>query len=487
MSRIRSFRLMTMIAIGSACACAAAEREVLVSVMNWNSPIGGIVDGSQRWGLSNYAYLRQTNGSIDMNYPLSSGVSLPDEVVYASDEFYRLQREGAKHDLSLMKAGGFDAVMYDGSPTAQFDSTHPLSPSNQPFIGYLVFREWLIAATASGMKVGFSPDIGWKTTAASWIERLSFILNDSGSHPSQYRIDGKTVIMHFGTSYSMKAPPVPGDPKPDEGWRKVTGALREKGHSFYFAADIRPSDANIADWHLTADAVYLFAPAGPRTYFPDVHPLMASRMSNTLPIIWSVSPGYYNPRLRSYTEPDFERIHLTYLAAMSNNAERLIVLTWNDFAEDTDIVPSANKGSSLYDVFTFYNKWFKSGVMPKPLRDRVIIAMPKTIPRAVKSKASKWGGGNLFWPNSDYAPKVFYWAVVAKPRRLSVGGKTVDLPAGLSFGECGSVQAGAQHAELDGKTISLPPVGDADTEGTEEKGLFLGYGLHFRYFDLAAR
>lgn len=123
-------------------------------------------------------------------------------------------------------------------------------------------------------------------------------------------------------------------------------------------------------------------------------------------------------------------------------------------------------------MFAYYNAWFKSEVQPAIERDRVMIAYPICVPRKVTS-------------NGTYAPTTVYWALCRTPRILSLGGREIALPAGLSYGNAGDVGPGELPASLDGRPCPIPPVLGSDEEGRHVDGLLREWGLQFRYVELA--
>jgi hypothetical protein len=191
-------------------------------------------------------------------------------------------------------------------------------------------------------------------------------------------------------------------------------------------------------------------------------------------------------------EPDFRRIHDTYAAAIDVGAKWIQVLTWNDFAEDTDILPSKNKGRALLDVFAYYNTWFKTGVQPVPVENKVVISYPLRVPEHVVTKAPAYRRRNKdLFPVPErvaappYAPKVKYWAHIKTPVSLEVigVGKAVFDKPGLWIGEVGAIAPGSVAVRLGGVSMELPPV-----MRTEREEFRTGAGgLEHRYVDLTMR
>ena len=468
-----------------------SQKQVFVVVLSWFSRIGNRNCGSDY-------ELNKKSGVA--NYPLPLSFELPkysknpfiSNAYRQSAEFHKLQYRAAKEELDLMKGANFDVAVYDMLPMPDYDPAKPLLAPNVPFSNFTVFLEWIKAAEESKMKIGVFADCmnhsddypnGRYATEDEWCKILSSTLKLLPKSEAIWKVDGATGIMHFHSDiyYNKKLAPTSPDMLPDGGWRNVISRLRNDGNKFFFLADIRPHQHTL-DWNSIADGVYIFAPASPLLFMTEYQKEMSSKF--TIPYYWFVSSGNY--RMPGYTEPDFRRIHETYLAAMKANAKNMVVESWNDMEEDHDIWPSANKGRCLLDVYSYYNQWFKSGVQPSSSSEKLIICYPLRIPETVLSKPAVWGNGK--WANQEYIPKIFYWANLEKPRRVSMEGvNSVVLPAGLSVGELGVIGKISYPEEtvnlklrLDESPLSLPAIKRTKVERPRAgEG-----GLEFRYLDL---
>lgn len=467
-------------------------REAIVCVLSWFSPMGAL-NGSRQWKLDGYNYAGDKKSGSVRNYPLPVGEPLPvTPPPFGSNEFYEMVAQQARASQRLMQEGGFDVMTFDMLPLPDYDPSLPLDERNAPLTHFKTFIEWVRAGEETGMKVALMPDIANQSgdfperrhlSADEWVKVLEGALDLVPDSPALWRIDGKPVVIHFGsdTTYSAKAAPVSGSPPPDGGWRQVLERLRNKGKEFFFIADARPSD-RIQEWGNFADGLHIFAPGAPGGFLPEYQKQVAENL--TIPIIWTISPGYYRKNT-AWVEPDFERIHELYLAALESDARWIYVLTWNDFEEETDIAPSVNKGRALLDVFWYYNTWFKTGHQPELKEEKVILAMPKRIPETVMTRSPIFGAGK--WTAPPYKPKIFYWAWVKEPTTLEIEGigKT-DLPPGLSFGTLGAVDrvSGAPlslTASLDRRMIKLPEIVfiKEDSHRAGEGG------MEYQYIDLS--
>lgn len=477
-------------------ASGVGDKETIVCYISWFSPVGRF-NGTRVWGQQGYRYAGDIASDGVRNYPLPPDIDWPDvPPPIGSDAFYALQFDAALATQEQMLDGGFDVMIFDMLPMPEYDPALPLDEFNSPLAHFKTFLTWLEAAEDSGIKVGVMPDVANQSgdypqrrtpTVEEWTRILTATLEELPDSPALWKIDDKPVLINFGTdSYYGGSAPAPEAPRPDRGWREIVQALRDTREPFYFIADIRPH-ASVWEWNGIADAAYMFAPASPDGGLVDAQRLFMRHL--TIPYIWTVSPGYYRGGT-AYTQPDFSRIHDTYMAAMREGAQRICVLTWNDFEENTDIAPSANKGNCLLDVFGFYNRWFKSGRQPELPEDQVILAYPVRIPDTVVSKSPAFGrlnndmtpsGGT--WNAPTYQPKVFYWAYVKEPTRLSVEGvgEVFFHKPGVWMGDLGCIVPGPVEVRLGERTMSLPDIVRTSLErARRDEG-----GLDFRYVNLS--
>ena len=469
------------LASGAVGAPELPERETAVVVLSFISPVA-------RESLNSYDYRMHKNSREAKNYPLPL-TALPEKaVLYGQEGYLPLELAAAREHMKRIRESGFDLVFFDMLPIPDYDPAQALTFTNEPFYYFSNYFEWMKAAEENNLKLGIFADVGNQSarypqyrsiTRDEWVKILHAALGMIPESPAAWKVNGVDGVVHFGTDcvYNLKASPVPGAPMPDGGWREVWKLLREKGDEFFFVSDIRPHGRD-GDWDGLADAAYLFAPAGPAPFMTEYQADISRRLRIT-PYYWTVSSGYHRIR-RDYTQPDFSRLHDTYLAALRAGTRKIIVMTWNDLGEDHDIWPSANKGSELLDVVAFYNDWFKRGKQPEIVKEKLIVAYPFRAPAEAASKPPVYGGGK--WASPAFEPKVFYWSALRRPKRVGLAGRTLELPAGIAMGEIpldpgGDPASIPVGAKLDGRTVVLPPVVKTAREGD-------GGGREHRYVNL---
>jgi hypothetical protein len=473
--------------------------ESIVTELSWYTPLGLVVNKTGWGGVSNgnYNYQLQKESGI-RNYPFPpDGVIMPTNApAVGSDAYYDLQYQAAlKSDLPKMKKSGFDVAVFDMQTDPQYNPALPLDGINAPLVHYKTFLKWINAAEqVGGIKVGLFPQNAgsvYTNSIAEWVKCLKGALDNLPDSDAVWKIDNKPVMMMFGNWQDLKDQGA----APCYGWKDVISSLRAT-HPFYFIVDTNPSITNYGEWSELADAGYCFGPAGPSGWLTDTNTdgqmymlnLFATQKNYPAMSFYPISsPGYYraDSKVRAYTQPDFYRIHAVYISALDAGAERIHVLTWNDFGEDTDIMPSANKTSALLDVYSFYNTWLKTAIQPSAQDENITIAYPLHIPDTVLTPPVNWDEGRISPPFLKTAApntgRVFYWANVKTAQTLQVNSlTTVNLPAGLSMGEIANgISTGAVTVTLNGSlsTNVLPAIDHISVEGNT----YTNGGLQFHY------
>lgn len=474
------------------------DRHAAVCMVSWYSPMGAL-NGTTAWKGNGYLYAGYKASNNIQNYPLDTNVVIQQTPpTFGSTYFYSKMKEMAVVWQQQMLSAGFDIMTFDMQPMPAYTSSQPMTEFNSPLAHFKTFLKWLEAGEQTGIKVGLMPDIWAQSqdyptattlSATQWTNSLLGALNNTPDSPALWKMSNKPVVIHFGTDVSRGGPaPIPGAPMPDGGWRDVLSAVRTAGKDLFFIADFR-ANPDATAWNTLVDGVHIFMPAAPLGALGD-QDLIDNNF--TIPYLRVVSPGYYS-QSRAFTPPDFHRLHDTFMAAMAADAKYLYTLTWNDFGEDTDIVPSANKGRCLVDLFAFYNKWYRTGQQPVLAADKVIVAYPLRLPTtivtqppvAAKLTAAMASTGQL-WDSPAFNGTVFYWANVKTATTLTIPGVgSASLPVGVSMGQLGTAQSGTMQIQL-GASTTTKTLPNAVTATTTEQQRGGTGGLEYRYVDVTA-
>jgi hypothetical protein len=124
----------------------------------------------------------------------------------------------------------------------------------------------------------------------------------------------------------------------------------------------------------------------------------------------------------------------TWAIALRGKAEWVLLPTWNDYTENSEIAPSANHGFAFLDLMAFYITWFKTGVRPTIVRDGVYLTHRRqpfaAKPSFPQTRLQRWRGGTA--PRNTVESLNFLTApaVVA----INVGGVVTrcSVPAGIT-------------------------------------------------------
>ena len=484
----------------AAVVISGEDRQVWLVDLAFIDPIIG-------GGGSTFGHLNKMNSKDLRNFPLPLARIPAERPKADSAEERAMINEFARIHLGLMKKLGVDTVLYDMLPVPDYDPAKPLDSWNTPFMRFPLFLDRLKIAGELGLKMAIFADVANLSsrypkrralTVDEWIKVLDSALKMSVNHPAYQWEKGRPLLVHFGSDsfYGKSDAPDKNAPLPDCGWRNILAGLRQKGQQFYFVADIRPSRIDWM-WDDIADGAYLFSPSGPTEFLVEYQSHTMKRLKK-IPFFWSVSCGNMRGG-RTFTQPDFGRIHAIYDAAIRAGVSKMILTTWNDLNEDHDIWPSCNKGSELLDIFRFYNRWFKSGKMPEIEEEKIVLAWPLRSPEKITSFSGHlWSrllpespGSKIIteaappynvYRKEQFYPRIFFWSLLKKPRTLELCGRKYALPAGVYFGSCvfdlgRNPKEIPVSARVQNDRIQLPAIQRVPVE-------FKNGGLEHRYFDL---
>jgi hypothetical protein len=472
---------------GGAEVADVNKRTAVAVVLSWYSSLGAS-NGRVGWKKGGFAYSavyegRPVNwtGSLH-NAPLLAKKLLNSKSPSAnSSDYFSAVRKTASSELVLLKEAGFDVFAFDMLPRPGFDANKTISIENEPFVFFNEFLIWLDEAEKIGMKGCIFADV-WnmsgdfpskrKLSPDEWVSNLSGALPAVKNHPAYWIKDSRPVVFHFSTDKRMRASPDPEADSIDGGWRKIIQRLEERGLNPYFVADVRRPDLDGESWLSWAGAMYMFTPSSPRRYQAEYQRSVSDKYKSRF--FFSVSPGYYRPKV-GFSAPTFERIHNAYKEAVASKSEVLVWLTWNDFEEETDIVPSLRKGHALYDIVTCYNRWFKTGVID--CGDYVAFSYVNKVPDIQLTPSPKFWGGNPFWSEQETKGDIYYWVSSSSSGKvLMCGSKSIDLKKGIQFGSIPRSFSGPDQCEYEGDEFSFGKYERVDKEGD-------GFGsIGLRYF-----
>lgn len=458
----------------------AGDRVVGVTYLNWYSSVGA-GNGCYGWKYNEYGY-RNSKISGVKNYPLASQLVNQVEQPFGARQGAKGATDALKADIEDIKWAGFDYVAVDLLPIPP-DSKELLE--GKGLCGSSFFEFFGNLAAAQGLKsVVFSDRInrsheypsGRFFTKPEWTSVYSAILTAAKTQPWYWKIDGRPVVFQFATSEGSI-----GNFKGKEAvdlWYQIVSELESEGLKAKVYFDLRPEVFTAANGVQNNRGAFVFAPGAPQGYISSMNKTLL-KLNND--IVWTVSPaGYYRQSLGTFIPPDFKRIHYGYLEAIQSNVDKMLLVTWNDFEEDTDIAPSANKGRALLWLTRFYNEWFKTRKQPLPSGPILISATPRTLPLNVVSGAPAWAYRVNVNNEMLGVGRGYYWVYSPGNSVLRLNGQILArLGKGVSFGDFEVKPGAGNRLELDSGQVTTFDIQriQSESQGKDQGGLEYHYQI----------
>lgn len=220
-------------------------------------------------------------------------------------------------------------------------------------------------------------------------------------------------------------------------WERLTTGLRTRGYPVKFIAVFL--DASRENLVAFAPIVYGYgwwgvrtpkASEGSRDFAREAHELGRRWME---PVVFQDA----RPRAGQYAEAgNTELLRDSWRRAISQQADYVQLVTWNDYSESTTFAPSLAHGHTLLDANRLYVQWFKRGTQPAITKDHLFITY-RTQPHAAQTTSGimvmkpTLGGAGM--APRDTVEALTYLTAPAQVS-VSVGGvtRTHEAPAGVS-------------------------------------------------------
>lgn len=185
--------------------------------------------------------------------------------------------------------------------------------------------------------------------------------------PNIYKYNNKLVVAPwFGGITDANAPPV-------SAWINLKTQLASAGYPIYFI----PIDINLYLSHYqgAADAFGLFATAHYDEY--NSNTLLYNVLSPLgISVMAGVTPQHYRPSNFTYWEPrNTTGFRGGWQSAIDLNLPWVLITTWNDFSETSEIEPYTDAnlpgtiGTGFYDMSGYYSAWYLTGTQPTITHD----------------------------------------------------------------------------------------------------------------------
>lgn len=279
-----------------------------------------------------------------------------------------------------------------------------------------------------GFKIVLMPDMTaeFKTKP----EKLAPFIKKLSTHPAAYRRpDGRLLVAPYNTHMQSAA-----------WWKEWLEAMKADGvdialltlvQGFYgeyekFGTEYGPISMGLSDWGWRS-------PKGNATWLD-----MATK-AHRYAKIWMmpIAPQDFRPKSFMIWEAGgSENFRVSWDAAIRGGADWVQIITWNDYSEAAEIVPSTGTQYSFYDLTAYYNAWFKTGAPPKIVRD-VLYYFHRN--QSITAEPDLEKQTNVFTARGSSDPltdDIELLAFLKAPGvlEIEVGGKTnrKDVPAGIT-------------------------------------------------------
>jgi hypothetical protein len=432
--KVRKFLLLFL--LFSSIQTLATEKPVtIVTYITW-FPAFATMNGCNLWTLGELGYERSIKEGV-RNYPYPSKLlqerqfltefapSTPKKAFEATSLNLKIQNI-LDQELSDIKKSGFDVVAIDILPIPP-DATN----ITQVFCGIPAVEYIGKRASLMGLKSTILSDVmnrsgdypnGRVMTVAEWEKIYQNMIQKAHNWKWYWKKNDKyPIIFQFaaGEGSIMEDGTRLHGRKAILRWNEIKKRLDAKNFKAMYFLDFRSDSIPVLFVNNDANlGGFVFAPGAPQGL---VNKLSLQIKNSTHDTVWTVSPGYYSQKLKVFLAPDFSRIHKAYTEAISNGVNKILFITWNDLLEDTDMVPSLNKGDALVKLLAFYNEWFKTRIQPVRDKSILIFASPLRRPETITSHPPVWAQGNGKSYNEDQThQKIYYWLYTPKGSKSSL-------------------------------------------------------------------
>lgn len=182
--------------------------------------------------------------------------------------------------------------------------------------------------------------------------------------PSQYRLaDGRVVVSAF------KA-----EAKDPSWWKQVIDLMANRGIRVAFSPVLlNASTANMARFAPISYGIGEWGLRSPGSVAVEVD---KSKIAHGLGMRWiaPVAVQDSRPNQSVYWEAgNLKTLRGSWRRAIEDNADFVMIPTWNDYSENSSIAPSVSHGYTFADVNAYYAYWFKTGRAPTIQRDAMYV------------------------------------------------------------------------------------------------------------------
>jgi len=355
--------------------------------------------------------------------------------------------EGVGLDIERAVRGGFDGFALDawaGGENAKvsLDALFAYAEKHCP--------NFKITLCMDPTCLGWSEkDNGLPTRPHAFVEAIRYMLDRHGDSPNLAKRDGKILIFNYLSCFMMNGPKLTKD-----NWHLIKEGFdlveKELGQDIYWHFDAnemsyglsgaeRATKLEAYEWAAkNFDAVGEFINhnlAG----VPELAEIVKANGAEYSHPLWH---QYDNRTTGTLTPPTgFDWLRRNWEMARETGSTLIQYITWNDYGEDTHIVPGYDTNYALLELNRYFIEWWKLGHEPRADSDQIYIAFKKHPQDAPVYP---------FLQRESAKGALEVLTILKKPGRVVVPGRDDegwDAPAGLSFKQL-PVEPGTVRVEV---------------------------------------
>jgi hypothetical protein len=264
------------------------------------------------------------------------------------------------------------------------------------------------------------------TTASP--ETVAGLLAQLYNYSSAYKDDGEYLLSSFkaeGASVSW--------------WTQVINLLETKyGLPISFqAVFLNAGDANLNAFAPIADG---YGNWGTRTERTTLNNPDYVARAHALGKTWMSPVAVQDVRFREVRWAEANNtasVRAQWTRAISQKADFVQLVTWNDYSESTQMAPSQDHGSAFLDLTRYYTSWFHTGAQPAITSDAIVLTHRTQFVNATPSYTHQVMGAPTLDGTATAARdmvEALVWLPSPATVQITVGGTTTSFsaPAGVS-------------------------------------------------------